>query len=387
MDMETELLSGFLQLFGSKPELAVKAPGRVNLIGEHTDYNEGFVLPVAVNRSIGIAARGRQDQQVFLYSLNFKEMASFSLNGFGKDGSWADYPKGVIHEYQKLGEYVSGFDAVVYGDIPLGAGLSSSAAFEVATAYLLAKLNRIEIEPEEMARLCQRAENLYVGVNCGIMDQFIAVLGKRGHALFLDCRDLSFQYASIPTDEVSVVVCDSGVRRGLSDSEYNLRRSQCEQGAKRLATVLPGAKALRDISLEQFEEHQGLLPDGMRKMCRHVISENWRVKEAVVALRRGDVVRFGQLMNLSHQSLRDEFQVSCRELDLLVEIARSVDGVLGARLTGAGFGGCTVNLVRKRSAQLLAQTVEEKYEAETGIKPAVYPCQIEDGVRETSITT
>ncbi|MCD6169472.1 MAG: galactokinase [Candidatus Latescibacteria bacterium] len=387
MDMETELLSGFLQLFGSKPELAVKAPGRVNLIGEHTDYNEGFVLPVAVNRSIGIAARGRQDQQVFLYSLNFKEMASFSLNGFGKDGSWADYPKGVIHEYQKLGEYVSGFDAVVYGDIPLGAGLSSSAAFEVATAYLLAKLNRIEIEPEEMARLCQRAENLYVGVNCGIMDQFIAVLGKRGHALFLDCRDLSFQYASIPTDEVSVVVCDSGVRRGLSDSEYNLRRSQCEQGAKRLATVLPGAKALRDISLEQFEEHQGLLPDGMRKMCRHVISENWRVKEAVVALRRGDVVRFGQLMNLSHQSLRDEFQVSCRELDLLVEIARSVDGVLGARLTGAGFGGCTVNLVRKTSAPLLAQTVEEKYEAETGIKPAVYPCQIEDGVRETSITT
>jgi len=387
MDMETELLSGFLQLFGSKPELAVKAPGRVNLIGEHTDYNEGFVLPVAVNRSIGIAARGRQDQQVFLYSLNFKEMASFSLNGFGKDGSWADYPKGVIHEYQKLGEYVSGFDAVVYGDIPLGAGLSSSAAFEVATAYLLAKLNRIEIEPEEMARLCQRAENLYVGVNCGIMDQFIAVLGKKGHALFLDCRDLSFQYASIPTDEVSVVVCDSGVRRGLSDSEYNLRRSQCEQGAKRLATVLPGAKALRDISLEQFEEHQGLLPDGMRKMCRHVISENWRVKEAVVALRRGDVVRFGQLMNLSHQSLRDEFQVSCRELDLLVEIARSVDGVLGARLTGAGFGGCTVNLVRKTSAPLLAQTVEEKYEAETGIKPAVYPCQIEDGVRETSITT
>ncbi|RKY69388.1 MAG: galactokinase, partial [Candidatus Latescibacterota bacterium] len=167
----------------------------------------------------------------------------------------------------------------------------------------------------------------------------------------------------------------------------NLRRSQCEQGAKRLATVLPGAKALRDISIEQFEEHQGLLPDGMRRMCRHVISENSRVKEAVVALRRGDVVRFGQLMNLSHQSLKDEFQVSCRELDLLVEIARSVDGVLGARLTGAGFGGCTVNLVRKRSAPLLAQTVEEKYEAETGIKPAVYPCQIEDGVREIPITT
>ena len=387
MDMKTELLSGFLQLFGSKPELAVKAPGRVNLIGEHTDYNDGFVLPVAVNRSIGIAARGREDQQVSLYSLNFKEMASFPLDGFGRDGSWADYPKGVIHEYQKLGEYVSGFDAVVYGDIPLGAGLSSSAAFEVATAYLLAKLNRIEIKPEEMARLCQRAENLYVGVNCGIMDQFVAVLGKKGHALFLDCRDLSYQYAYIPSDEVSVVVCDSGVRRGLSNSEYNLRRSQCEQGAKRLATVLPGAKALRDISIEQFEEHQGLLPDGMRRMCRHVISENSRVKEAVVALRRGDVVRFGQLMNLSHQSLRDEFQVSCRELDLLVEIARSVDGVLGARLTGAGFGGCTVNLVRKRSAPLLAQTVEEKYEAETGIKPAVYPCQIEDGVREIPITT
>ncbi|RKY74151.1 MAG: galactokinase [Candidatus Latescibacterota bacterium] len=387
MDMKTELLSGFLQLFGSKPELAVKAPGRVNLIGEHTDYNDGFVLPVAVNRSIGIAARGREDQQVSLYSLNFKEMASFPLDGFGRDGSWADYPKGVIHEYQKLGEYVSGFDAVVYGDIPLGAGLSSSAAFEVATAYLLAKLNRIEIKPEEMARLCQRAENLYVGVNCGIMDQFVAVLGKKGHALFLDCRDLSYQYAYIPSDEVSVVVCDSGVRRGLSNSEYNLRRSQCEQGAKRLATVLPGAKALRDISIEQFEEHQGLLPDGMRRMCRHVISENSRVKEAVVALRRGDVVRFGQLMNLSHQSLKDEFQVSCRELDLLVEIARSVDGVLGARLTGAGFGGCTVNLVRKRSAPLLAQTVEEKYEAETGIKPAVYPCQIEDGVREIPITT
>ncbi len=385
--MKTELLSKFLQLFGDKPELAVRAPGRVNLIGEHTDYNDGFVLPVAVDKSITIAARGRQDQQVSLYSLNFNQMASFSIDDFRKDGSWADYPKGVIQEYRKLGEQVSGFDAVVYGDIPVGAGLSSSAAFEVATAYLLAKLNRIEIEPEEMVRLCQRAENLYVGVNCGIMDQFIAVLGKRGHALFLDCRDLSYQYAFIPTDEVSVVVCDSGVRRGLSDSEYNLRRSQCEEGAKRLATVLPGVKALRDVSLEQFQEYQALLSEGMRRMCRHVISENRRVKEAVVALKRGDVVRFGHLMDLSHQSLREDFQVSCKELDLLVEIAHSVDGVLGARLTGAGFGGCTVNLVWKTSVPSLAEVVKEKYEAETGIEPAVYLCQIEDGVRKIRITT
>ena len=269
----------------------------------------------------------------------------------------------------------------------MGAGLSSSAAFEVAIAYLLARLNRIKVEPVEMARLCQRAENLYVGVNCGIMDQFIAVLGKKGHALFLDCRDLSYQYASLPTDEVSVVVCDSGIRRGLSDSEYNLRRSQCEEGARRLAKVLPGVKALRDVSLEQFQEHQGLLPEGMARMCRHVISENRRVKEAVVALNENDVVRFGQLMNQSHQSLRDDFQVSCPELDLLVEIARSVNAVLGARLTGAGFGGCTVNLVRKASIPLLVETVEKEYQAETGIEPAVYPCQIEDGVGKMPITT
>ena len=384
--MKTELLSKFLELFGEKPELVIKAPGRVNLIGEHTDYNDGFVLPVAMDKSIIIAARGRQDQQASIYSLNFNETALFSVDSFKKGNSWADYPKGVIQEYRKLGEQVSGFDAVVYGDIPIGAGLSSSAAFEVAVAYLLAKLNRIKIEPLEMARLAQRAENLFVGVNCGIMDQFIAVLGKKGHALFLDCRDLSYQYASIPADEVSVVVCDSGIRRGLSDSEYNLRRSQCEEGARRLAKVLPGVKALRDVSLEQFQEHQGLLPEEMGRMCRHVITENQRVKEAVVALNEDDVVRFGQLMNQSHQSLRDDFQVSCKELDLLVEIAHSVDGVLGARLTGAGFGGCTVNLVRNASITLLFETVKKKYQAETGIGPAVYPCQIEDGVGKIPIT-
>ena len=374
----------FAGIFGSTPDILVSAPGRVNLIGEHTDYNDGFVLPVAIDRVVTVAVGRRRDERVCLYSVNFDERSCFDLRGFKKEQTsfWANYPKGVIAELQGRGHRLSGFDAAVYGDVPIGAGLSSSAAIETAFAYGLVRLNEIDLTQVEMAKLCQRAENRFVGVNCGIMDQFISTLGRRAHALLIDCRDLSYEYVPLPAEEVSLVVCNSGVKRGLVDSEYNTRRAQCQEGVRILAEGLSGVRALRDISLDQLEQHRTLLPEVVMRRCRHVISENERVSSAVRCLRRGDAAGFGEGMYRSHHSLRDDYEVSCEELDLLVEIARSIDGVIGARLTGAGFGGCTVNLVASDRAQSFVQEISERYQARTGIQLESYLCAVEDGVRE-----
>jgi len=384
MDTETleRIEQEFKRSFGGRPDLMVRAPGRVNLIGEHTDYNDGFVFPVAIDRAITIAGRARRDQMVRLYSLNFDDHAIFQVDDVskGKTGAWTDYLKGVMAELSKLGHRVGGFEAVVYGDIPVGSGLSSSAALEVATAYFVCLLNGIDIDPIELPRLCQRAENQYVGVNCGIMDQFTSVFGKQGHALFLDCRDLSYRYLPLPVEDLVVVICDSRVRRELADSEYNRRRQECTEGVSILSRFLPPIKALRDVSMEDFSLYQAHLPDPIRKRCRHVITENDRVRRAASALERGDCTEFGRLMNESHQSLKNDYQVSCPELDLLVNIARSCPGVLGSRLTGAGFGGCTVNLVRKDSVEKLIESITDNYKTAIGLDPAVYVCLAEDGV-------
>jgi len=379
-----DIVAEFSRRFKGKPDFISAAPGRVNLIGEHTDYNDGFVLPMAIDRSVRVAVSGREDRVASIYSANFDESVSFEIDSLGeREGSirWHDYVKGVALEFLKLGFDIRGFNGLIWGDVPIGAGLSSSAAIEVATAHSLSLLNSVELEPTELAKLCRRAENLYVGVNCGIMDQFVSALGLREHALFLDCRDLSYSHVPLPRDEVSVVVCDSKVRRELAGSEYNIRRAQCAEGVKLLSEFLPGISSLRDVSYSDFLRYSESLPGDVRRRCRHVITENERTREAAELLRAGEFHRFGELMNLSHESLRDDYEVSCMELDALVEAARASEGLLGARLTGAGFGGCTVNLVEPSLVESFCSSVSSRYEAETGIRPDIYVFSAQDGVR------
>jgi len=374
----------FRESFGGAPEVVAVAPGRVNLIGEHTDYNDGFVLPMALDRGIALAGRRRGDDTVLLHSANFGQTVPFRLGELRPDETarWADYPKGVLDEFQKAGHRVAGMACAIYGDVPLGAGLSSSAAFEVVTAYVVSQLNGIALSGPEMARLCQRAENRFVGVNCGIMDQMASALSLRDHALFIDCRDLNYRHVPLDRDRVSLVICNSGVQRGLVDSEYNTRRAQCEEGVRLLSEILPGIRALRDVSVAAFEVRGDVLPDEVSRRCRHVITENRRVERAVDCLQTGDYAAFGALMNASHVSLRDDYEVSCTELDALVTLARDIEGCLGARLTGAGFGGCTVNLLERDRMDAFVQKLPEHYERLTGIRGEIYVCVPEEGVRK-----
>ena len=371
----------FELVFEGQADITVQAPGRVNLIGEHTDYNEGFVFPAAIDRWAVVVARSRVDSRVRIYSAMHEEVAEFQVDDVLKaQGNWTDYPKGVVREFQKLGHSLCGFDAAIVGNVPMGAGLSSSAAVEMAVGKGMVALNCIEISGPDLALLGQRAENHFVGVNCGIMDQFISANGRAGHALFLDCRDLSFELVPLFGDGVQIVICNSGVTRGLTDSAYNDRRSACESGVSLLARAM-GAdiRALRDVSMELLDVYGGALSETVLKRCRHVITENERTQWAVALLRKGDLSRFGALMVASHESLRDDYNVSGKELDLLVDIALNVPGVLGARMTGAGFGGCTVNIVEWDAVPALTDAVNEQYPRITGLTPEIYVCSAVNG--------
>jgi len=391
----------FEESFGEKPELVVRAPGRVNLIGEHTDYNEGFVFPAAIDRWVVFTARRRTDNQAVIRSIAHDEVTRFAVDETPKpEGNWQDYPKGVVYEFQKLKHTLCGFDAVLVGNVPIGAGLSSSAAVEMAVGKSLLELNDIKMTGPDLALLGQRAENHFVGVNCGIMDQFVSANARAGHALFLDCRDLSYEQVPLPASEsplgrglgvgsgMRIVICNSKVTRGLTDSAYNNRRSACESGALHLAKAssLPlseakgqNIRALRDVSLDMLETYGVGLSEIVLKRCRHVITEIERTRKAVDLLKSGNLEGFGKLMAASHASLRDDYEVSGKELDLLVEIAAEVPGVLGARMTGAGFGGCTVNLVRDYAVDALVKAVEERYPQETYLTPEIYVCSAVNG--------
>ena len=371
----------YQQKFGQAPELLVSAPGRVNLIGEHTDYNDGFVLPVAIDKKIIIGGSRRADDVVRLYSLNFGEFQEFSISSLIKQNTWSDYVKGVVSELLQDGHHLRGFNAVLEGNVPRASGLSSSAAIEVASAFFMAQMFQLSMSGEEMAKLCQRAENRFVGVNCGIMDQFISRLGKLGHALLIDCRDLRYQLVPFEVEGCSIVMCNSNVKRQLVDSAYNERRSQCEEGARLLKAKLPAIAALRDVTSAQLHAHAALLPPLTFQRCRHVVTENERVTQAVEALNANNIVRFGELLNQSHESLRDDYQVSCKELDMLVELARGVNGTIGSRMTGAGFGGCTVSLVQDSAVETFRQVVVAQYKERTGITADVYISKAEDGAR------
>lgn len=355
-----------------------RAPGRVNLIGEHTDYNDGFVMPAVIAFHTWAAAAQRSDRSIEVYSEYYREKVQLSLNDLagGPKGHWSDFVRGVAAVLTRTGNTLSGANMVLAGNIPLGAGLSSSASLEVAIALALTTLSGITLPLLELAKLCQQAEHGYVGTKCGIMDQFSAALGVAGQAMMLDCRSLEYESLTVP-EHLSVVICNSMVRHQLASGEYNRRRSDCETGVSLLRGNLPEVTALRDVSFEDLERNKHNLPDAIFRRCRHVILENQRVLAAAKALNAEDAERFGQLMYRSHASLRDDYEVSCQELDLLVDLATFGPGIYGARMTGGGFGGCTVNLVQADHAAPFAAYIRHAYHELTGIAPEIYFCTAE----------
>lgn len=384
----------YAQAFGGVAPWVAWAPGRVNLIGEHTDYNDGWVLPVAVDRLAALAGGPRTDQIVRLFSQHHQELATFSLDGLTPANSaergqtlpgWARYPLGVAAELIGAGYTPKGADAAIAGDVPLGAGMSSSAALEVASGTFFTALSGVSLEALPLARLCQQAEQRAVGVRVGILDQAASCLGRAGQAILLDCRSLHYQYIPFTLPDVALVVCDTGVRRELATSAYNERRAQCEQATALLAELLAKegrqspVNALRDVSPEEYARHAAALPEPLRRRARHVISENARVLQAVAALRSGDASAFGALLFASHASLRDDYEVSCLELDVIVELAQQVPGVLGARLIGAGFGGCALVLCQQAAIEPLRTLLARDYPRQTGREASVYPCTIGAG--------
>ena len=379
MTTTAELSDVFRKLFGGRPGI-YRAPGRVNLIGEHTDYNDGFVMPAAIDFSTWVAIAPRNDRKLSIRSENFPDTAEIDLDepATSGRGHWSDYPFGVAVELERAGQRLSGANILVRGEVPIGAGLSSSAAIEVATGFALLDVNGAHVDRLELAKLCRRAENQFVGMRCGLMDQFISCFGKTDHALMLDCRSLDYKLLALPGN-VKLVICNTMVKHELASSEYNARRAECEEGVRLLGRRLPGLSSLRDVTTDDLERLGGDLPQVIRKRCRHVLTENARVLAAATALEREDLGSFGRLMGESHRSLRDDYEVSCAELDLLVRLAEKGDGVYGARMTGGGFGGCTLNLVESNRVDAFKEAVAKGYAEALGHEPEIYVCSAAQG--------
>jgi galactokinase len=366
-----QLVTDFVRRFNEDPQVFC-APGRVNLIGEHTDYNDGLVMPAAIEFSTLVAASPRKDGKIVVASQQFQEEFEFQLDqpSFRKK-RWTNYVQGVAVTLAAAGFQIPGSNLLIGSDVPMGAGLSSSAALEVATGFALLQLAGIKPNLVELAKLCQQAENEFVGTRCGIMDQFVSCLAEQGHCLMIDCRSLKYLKLPVP-DECALVICNSMVRHELAGGEYNVRRQQCEEGLAILRRFVPQARSLRDITPEQVTQYTGELPEVLYRRCRHVVTEIQRVTDAAAALNQGNMERFGELMRQSHISLRDDYEVSCPELDLLVNIAWQQPGVYGARMTGGGFGGCTINLVKREAVQQVTGYLAAEYQAKTGVQPEIY---------------
>ena len=361
------VFAAFRKAANHDAEAAAYAPGRVNLIGEHTDYNDGFVLPAAVDRGVAVAARRVPGDTFTLHAIDLGKSCAFPRGTLKRDPehSWADYFKGVVWALCNRGIDISACEAAITGDIPQGAGLSSSAAYEVATVLLLRTLGGFELSSLDVAKLAREAENGFVGVACGIMDQMASAFGEKGKALLLDCRSLARETVEIPAG-LKIVVAGSGVRHSLASSEYNKRRAECEEGVRILSASLPNVRALRDVTPEDLTRFLSALPPVVARRCRHVVSENARVGQAVTAMRSRDTARLKTLMAESHGSLRDDYEVSCPELDILVDLALALPFCHGARLTGAGFGGSTVNLVEADAVGAFSETIVSGYGRRTG---------------------
>jgi galactokinase len=388
-----ELIQKFLGYFGGSSEQIrmFTSPGRVNLIGEHTDYNGGFVFPAALTLSTTIVARPSADNRIKLIAIDLEKMVEADLDNLSqyKSLNWGNYQLGVADELKKAGFNIRGCELMYDDKVPLGSGLSSSAAIEVATAIALVSLGDEAIgktkalDMVEIALISQKAEHDYVGVKCGIMDQFASAMGKKEHAIFLDCKDLSYEHVPLKLDGYALVIGNTNKKRSLGEGKYNERRAQCEAGLEILRRVFPQAANLRDISIFDYESHKKMLSDEtIRKRVEHIIYENQRVLDSVKALKEGNVKLFGKLMDQSHNSLRDLYEVTGKELDTLVEEARKIEGVLGSRMTGAGFGGCTVNLVADRRIEEFILRVGKAYKEKIGYEASFYISNIGDGGRE-----
>lgn len=380
----------FVKLFGSADDTRLFfAPGRVNLIGEHTDYNGGFVFPAALTYGTYALVQPRKDGIYRFASLNFPgqvvEVKADQIV-YREEDQWANYPKGVLQQLVSNAGTTAPFvgaNVLYFGDIPNGAGLSSSASIEVVTGYALSVLAGLTIPGVELARLSQKAENEFVGVNCGIMDQFAVSMGKRNHAIKLNCADLSYEYAPLQLDKYRLVITNTNKRRGLADSKYNERRAECETGLSMLRGVRPELRDLGALDLQQWENLRHVVTDSIVRMrVEHVVTENDRVLKAVERLAENDLMTFGKLMNESHDSLRHLYEVTGKELDALAEAAQNVSGCIGSRMTGAGFGGCTVSLVHEDAIDQFRTEVGRKYTEATGLTPTFYICSVGDGVRE-----
>jgi galactokinase len=370
----------FEELFGGSPRI-FRAPGRVNLIGEHTDYNDGFVMPAAIHLSTWVAIAPRLDGKLVVHSANFSETVEL---GECARNAWSRYVLGVARVLERMGHSLRGANLLIYTELPMGAGLGSSAALEVAVGHALLSISGIDVDHTDLARACQRAEHEFAGVRCGIMDQMIACHGRAHHALMLDTRSLGYELLLLPhnrsddrSDDVSVVVSNTMVKHNLATTEYNTRRAECEIAARALG------RSLRDVTLSELESERISLGENIYRRARHVVSENGRVQSAALALQSKNLAQFGHLMHESHCSLRDDYEVSCRELDIMVEIASSLEGVFGARMTGGGFGGCTVSLVHTGAVEQFRTTMTARYQQATNILPDVYVCSAASGVEET----
>lgn len=370
---------GSLQDGASQDVFQIRAPGRVNLLGGHVDYNGGFVLPIASTQSIQLLLRPREDRQVTLYSTHTDETRSFSLDAIEREENWLDYVKGVARELELLQVPLHGFEGVIVSDLPAASGLSSSAALEVGTALAFLHLAKKTLPPIEIALLCQRAENRFVGVNCGIMDQTAVAACEEDFALLLDCRSLEIEQIPFALKDHALIVTDSGAPRELASSAYNERRAQCEEGLETLQQFLPGIKALRDVSWQEYLRYKDELSPVIRKRVRHVVSEIERTWRGAQCLKAGDFAGFGECIDASHNSLRDDYEVSSFELDWLVDWARRHPGVLGSRLTGAGFGGCTITLIESSSADEFIEKLPQEYFSATGRTARSWRCKAAAG--------
>jgi galactokinase len=367
MKVRENVLKAFKEEYKGDPAWLTNSPGRVNLIGEHTDYNDGFVLPMAINYATWIALHPRNDSRVVVTALDLDEYLDLDLKEITRGkSSWREYIKGVAWALQRGGYTLSGWEGVISGDVPIGAGLSSSASLELALARAFSLTSGFSWDPPNMALLCQKAENQWVGINSGIMDQMISASGKKDFALLIDCRSLETKQVPLPPD-TRVIILDTATRRGLVNSAYNERREQCESVANHF-----GVKALRDITLDELDKEKDHLDELLFRRARHVVSENERVLGAVEALTAGDAHVFGSLMNASHQSMRDDFEISREEMDQMVEIAQDQPGCLGARMTGGGFGGCAVALVEKEQSDIFSKVVQKLYLEKTGLEASIY---------------
>jgi galactokinase len=376
---EIPIAEAFRQRFHAQPQI-FRAPGRTNLIGEHTDYNGGFVLPAAIDFCCWVAISPRDDRKLAIYSENLDALSVADLGSgpLEPTHSWSDYPLGVAAELQRLGHTIRGANLYVRGRVPIGAGLSSSAALEVSTGLALLQNSAVTLDRVQLALLCQRAENNFAGARCGIMDQFISCFGRSNGALFLDCRSLQFEVVSLP-ETWSIVLCNTNVKHAIAESGYNARRAECEQAIILLRESLPNIQALRDVSLPQLEQLRAKLPDVLYRRCRHIVTENLRVQQTEQALASGDLPALKPILLASHESLRDDYEVSCRELDIMVDLALAHPAVHGARMTGGGFGGCTVNLVAREEVKSFQSYIESKYARATGLAPDTYITSASDG--------